>query len=200
MLEIRFDNEKLKKYQRELKGIPRALPKVMSRGLNRTATSARTAMSRSLASRTGLKIKDVRGRLALQKASYSNWRSAVRISGKRLSLSYQQPRQTSRGLSVKHQRKRVTIRTAFPALRGWFIRLPKAGSYKQTIGVKDALGIDPAKKTGRLPIARIKGPILSQVYTGARGEVKRIQAEFSVKLAKNIHDQVNLILKRRLPA
>lgn len=200
MLEVRFDDDKLKKLQRELKGIPKALPKVMSRGLNRTATSARTAISRSLSSRTGLKIKNVRNRLTLQKASYSNWRSAVRISGKRLSLSYQQPRRTAKGLSVKYQRKRVMVRKAFPALKGWFIRLPKAGGYKQTIGVKEALEIDPARKAGRLPIARIKGPILSQVFIGAQDEANRIQAEFSVKFTKNIHDQVNLILKRRLPA
>jgi len=111
-----------------------------------------------------------------------------------------QPRRTTKGLSVKHLRKRVTVRQAFPALRGWFIRLPAAGGYKQTIGVSEALEIDPQKKVGRLPIARIKGPILARVFAGAQGEANRIYQESLVRLEKNIQDQVNLILRKKLPA
>lgn len=200
MLEIRYDDDKIKRLQRELKKFPRALPKVMSRGLNRTASSSRTEMSRSLSKRAGLKVGQVRSRLRLEKASYTNWRSAVNVSRKRLSLSLLQPRKTTKGLSVKHQRRRVLIRHAFTALRGWFIRLPAAGGYKQTIGVSEALEIDPKKKVSRLPITRIKGPILARVFAGAQGEANRIYQESLVRLEKNIHDQVNLILKRRLPA
>lgn len=199
MFEIRFDDDKIKQVQRELRNFPKALPKVMSRSLNRTATSARTQIARSLSSRTGLKIKDVRNRLMLQKAGYSNWRSAVRVSSKRLSLSYMQPRKIKKGLSVKHQRKRVVIRTAFPALKGWFIRQAAAGG-SSTIGVEEALDFDTMKKVGRLPISRIKGPILSRVFIGAQDEANRISAESVTRLQKNIHDQVELILKRKLPA
>lgn len=183
MLEIRFDDDKLKKFQRELKDIPRALPKVMSRGLNRTATSARTEISRSLAKRIGLKIKDVRNKLVLQRASYSRWRSAVKIGGKKFGLIKFGARQTKKGVTYKWKRRRVLIRHAFITTmptghRGVFMR----------------------KSAARLPIKEMMGPSLSQVYTGAQDEVKRIQAEFSAKLTKNINDQVNLILKRRLPA
>lgn len=201
MIEIRFDDRKLMQLERELKAFGRtALPRVISRALNRTAKSARTQAARSLSARTGLKIKDVRDRIGLERASYRNWRSAIRISGKRLSLSYMQPRQTKKGLSLKYERKRVLIRSAFPALKGWFIRLPAAGGYKQTIGVKEALEIEGRKKVGRKPIARIKGPILARVFTGAPDEARRIHLEHLKKLEKNVSDQVNLILRRRLPA
>jgi len=199
MLEIKFDDEKLKQVQRVLRDIPKALPRVMSRGLNRTATSARTQVSRFLSKRTGLKVKDVRSRLSLQKASYSNWRSAIGVSRKRVSLSLLGPKRTTRGLSVKHRGKRVTIRSAFPALKGWFIRQEEGVDWPGTIGVEAAWGIE-SKQVGRLPISRIKGPILSWVYEGAKDDVNRIQAESAKRLAKNIHDQVNLILKRKLPA
>lgn len=198
MLEIRFDDDKLKKIQRELKNFPQALPKVMSRGMNRTATSARTQIFRFLSKRTGVKVKDVRNRLYLQKANYSTWRSAVQVSSKRMSLSVLQPRRTTRGLSVKHKGKRVLIRQAFPALKGWFIRQEKIGGY-HTIGVGYAIMME-GEKVGRLPISRIKGPVLSQIYNQYQDDVNRIQTESSAKLAKNIHDQVNLILRRRLPA
>ena len=183
MLEIRFDDDKLKKLQKELKGIPRALPKVMSRGLNRTATSARTQISRSLSKRIGLKIKDVRDKLTLKRATYSNWRSAVKIGGKQFGLIKFGARQTKKGVSYKWERKRVLIRHAFIAImptghRGVFMR----------------------KGPARLPIKEMKGPSLSQVFTGAQDEVNRIQTESLAILQKNIHDQVNLILKRRLPA
>lgn len=183
MLEIRFDDDKIKKVQRELRNFPKALPKVMSRGLNRTATSARTEISRSLSKRIGLKIKDVRDKLSLQRASYSNWRSAVRISGKKIGLIKFRVRQTKKGVTYKHGRKRVLVRHAFIATmktghRGVFLR----------------------KGIERLPIKEIRGPSLAQVFTGAQDDINRIQAESAAKLAKNIHDQVNLILKRKLPA
>ena len=183
MLEIRFDDDKLKQLQRELKNFPKALPKVMSRGLNRTATSARTEISRSLSRRFGIKVKDVRDKLTLHRATYGNWRSAVGISGKKFGLIKFGARQTGKGVTYRHERKRILIRHAFIATmktghRGVFLR----------------------KGPARLPIKEIRGPSLAQLYTGARDEVNRIQSEFSAKLAKNIHDQVNLILKRRLPA
>jgi len=199
MLEIRFDEEKIKQVQRELRNFPKALPKVMSRGLNRTAMSARTQVSRFLSKRTGVKVKDVRNRLFLQKASYTNWRSGVGVSRKRLSLSLLGPKRTTRGLSVKHRGKRVTIRRAFPALKGWFIRQEEGRRSGSTIGVEAAMSME-GKLVGRLPISRIKGPILSWLYEGAKDDVNRIQAESAKRLAKNIHDQVNLILKRKLPA
>jgi len=183
MLEIKFDDEKLKKIQRELRAFPKALPKVMSRGLNRTATSARTEISRSLAGRIGLRIKDVRDKLSLQRATYSNWRSAVGVSGKKFGLIKFGARQTKKGVTYRLKQKRVLIRHAFIASmktghRGVFLR----------------------KGAARLPIQELRGPSLAQVYTGAQDQVNRIQAESAARLAKNIYDQVNLILKRRLSA
>lgn len=201
MFEIRYDDAKIKQLERELRGFGKnALPQVMSRGLNRTATEARTATSRFISKESGIRVSDVRKRIMLHRASYRNWRSAVTISRKRLSLRYLNPRATSRGLSVKSGKRRVTIKKAFPALKGWFIRLPQAGGYKQTLGIQQAVEIDQLEKVGRLPIGRIRGPILARIYADAPAEAARIHSEHLVKLEKNIHDQVQLILKRRLPA
>lgn len=200
MLDIRYDKAKLKKLEKEMRRFPKALPKVMSRGLNRTARSARTQVARSIAGHTGIKVGDVKKRLYHQKATHRFWQSSVVVSQKRLSLSFLKPRRTAKGLSVKHGRKRVKITKAFEALKGWFIRLPVSGGYKQTVGVSQALEIDSMEKEKRLPIARIKGPILAKVFTSAQQEADRIYSQSLAKLEKNINDQVKLILQRRIPA
>jgi len=201
MFEIRYDDYKIKQLQRQLRDFGKnALPQVMSRGLNRTATGARTKTARMLSRASGIKVGDARKRLFLQRASYRLWRSSITVSRKRLSLKYLLPRGTKRGLSVKSPVGRVKIKGAFFALGGWFIRLPASGGYKQTLGVEQALQVDPMAKVGRLPIGRIRGPILAQVYAGAQEQANRIHIESLRQLEKNIHDQVQLILRRRLPA
>lgn len=202
MIEIKFDDKKLKILERELRSFGRnALPKVMSRALNRTAMSARTASARFLSRETGVKIKDVRKRIIVERANYKIWRSAIRVSGKRLSLGYLQPRMRKSGLSVKHGGKRVRVTKAFEAKRGFFIRQPRGGTGREhTIGVGRALEIDQSPRVGRLPIARIRGPVLAKVYTRTPEEVSRIQAESMNKLEKNVNDQVRLILSKRIPA
>ncbi len=200
MLEIKYDKLKLKRLEKELRRFPKALPKVMSRSLNRTAVSARTQIGRSISRQTGIKVGDVRSKLHLAKATYSFWRSGVIVSSRRLSLSYLKPRKTAKGLSVRQGKRRVRITKAFEALKGWFIRLPVSGGYKQTIGVSQALDIDSMSKVKRLPIGRIRGPILSQVFTNAQQESNRIFNESLAKLEKNINDQVKLILQKRIPA
>jgi hypothetical protein len=200
MLNIIYDKAKLKKLERELRRFPKSLPKVMSRGLNRTGSSARTQIARNLSKKTGLKVGEVRSKLHLQKATYSYWQAAVTVSAKRMSLNYLKPRKTAKGLSVKQGKKRVRITKAFEALGGWFIRLPAAGGYKSTIGVAEALEIDAAAKVKRLPVGRIKGPVLSQVFSSAQDEADRIYNESLARLEKNIDDQVKLILSKRIPA
>jgi hypothetical protein len=180
MFEIRYDDHKLKMLERQLKGIPRALPKVMSRSLNRTATQARTQTSRELAGRVGLRIKDVRDRVILQRASYRNWRSALTISRRRIPVYRLAARQTRKGVTYKKERKRVLIRHAF------ITTMPSGHT-----------GVFRRRDSGRLPISELKGPSLGQVFTGAQDMANRIQRESMERLQKNIHDQVNLILKRR---
>jgi hypothetical protein len=197
VFEIRFDEAKIKQVERQLRGIPRALPKVMTRGLNRTATEARTKTSRLIAAESGMRVGDVRKNITLIKANYAHWRSAVRISRKRVSLRYLNPRQTSRGLSVKAGRKRITLRRAFSALKGWFIRQPEGGGYAGVIGARTAWYWEEGALVGRLPISRIRGPVLSQIFEGAQAEANRIHRESMARLEKNIHDQVRLILQRR---
>ena len=203
MLEIRYDNKKIKQLERELRGFPKnSLPKVMSRGLNRTATEARTKVSRMLSREIGLKVRDVRERVSLKRASYRNWRSAVTISRKRVPLIRFSARQTKKGVTYKRGNKRVLIRHAFVATmssghEGVFLRKRLGGTPRpgESTGI-----LSPDDMVGRLPIQELRGPSLGQVYTGAQEKANAIHRESMQKLEKNINDQIRLILKRRLPA
>ena len=184
MLEIRYDNDKIKRFERELAGFPRnSLPKVMSRGLNRTATEARTRASRLLSQKIGVKVKDIRERVTLQRASYSKWRSFVKISRRRIPLISFGARQTKKGVTYKKEGERILIRHAFKATM-------KSGH----------TGIFKRKFSSRLPISELRGPSLGQVFVGAPEAADAIYRESMQRLSKNIHDQVRLILKARLPA
>jgi len=46
----------------------------------------------------------------------------------------------------------------------------------------------------------LRGPSLGQVYVNAQDAANQIHRESLSRLEKNIHDQVRLILKARLPA
>lgn len=180
---IRFDDQKLNQVEQALRDIPRALPRVMSRGLNRTATQARTEVSRNLSRRIGLRVKDVRSRVTLQKASYSNWRSIVKISRKRLPLIRLKAKQARTGVTYKLGRSRILVRHAFIAT------MPSSH-----------VGVFRRKLTGRLPIVELRGPSLGQVFTDAQDEANRIYRQSLARMEKNIMDQINLILAKKMPA
>ena len=182
MFEIRVDDKSLKKLEKTLAGIPRAMPRVMSRGLNRTATQARTLTSRCLSKRTGLKVGAVRKSTKIYKATYSRWRAAIAMNNRKIPLIRFKAKQTKKGVTYKDYatRMRTLITHAFIAVmpsghRGVFLR----------------------ETVKRLPITEQKGPSLMDIFSGARDEAAGIQRESAAKLAKNIHDQVQLILRRR---
>ena len=182
MFEIRVHDEDLKRLEKTLAGIPRAMPRVMSRGLNRTAQQARTQTGRSLAKRTGLRVKDVRQRTILSKATYSRWRAAVSISTKRIPLIRFKAKQKAKGVTYKQPDtgKRVLIRHAF-------ISVMPSGHR----------GVFRRATSKRLPIVEQVGSSLKDIFSAAQEEAARIYTESAAKLARNIHDQVELILRRK---
>lgn len=214
MFEIRYDDRQLKELERTLAGIPRALPKVMSRALNRTATEARTKISRGLGSEMkGLRIKDIRDRIIIDKATYSNWRALVRIGKRRIPLLALKARQTRKGVTYFKGRNRVLISSAFIATmvgakgggaadlhttasqrRGEWLQ---SGLTLSEVEGKSHTGVYMRKSSSRLPLVGLAGPSLAQVFTGAEDVANRIYAESLARLEKNIHDQVQLILRRR---
>ena len=198
MLEIRYDKDKIRRLERELAGFPRnSLPKVMSRGLNRTASSARTATSRMLAGEASLKISDVRKRITLIKASYRRWRAGIKISRRRIGLIRFRASRTKAGVRYKRDGGWVLARHSFIATmksghKGVFLR----ARYIPKIGWNLPMKSDQRKES----IYELKGPSMGQVFVGAQDKANAIYRDSMRRLEENINDQVRLILRRRLPA
>lgn len=200
MFEIRYDDKKIKRLERELRGFPKnSLPKVMSRALNRTATQARTKLARLGSKRLGWRVKDVREYITLKKASYTNWRSRLKFPIRTIPLIHLKAKSTKKGVKYKDpiKGKRVIKPHAFIATgqeRGkqvWLRSIYAIGRRKY-IKWSD-------RKMEALYIQ--KAPSLKTILMEhAKEEFHSIVDESRQRLEKNIHDQVNLILKRRLPA
>jgi len=193
MIEIRFDEHKLRQVEQQLAAIPKALPRVMSRGLNRTATEARTLTSRRLSQSTGLRVKDVRDRIAIERASYTNWRSAIRFRAGGLPIVRFSHEQTGEGITWRPSRgKTRTIPHAFIA------RMPASGHTGVFLRARYAKGRYIAMK-GRKKEAIYEQKVrLQDVFAESQAEMDQIYAESMQRLQKNIHDQVQLILRQRV--
>ena len=182
LIEIKFSEKKLQAIRQMLSGVKGAIPKVMSRAVNRTAESARTQIVRRLAGLVNLKQKIIRDSITLSKASRRNWVATVGINTKRIPLINFGARQNKKGLSyvIAKQSGRRQIRSAFIATMSSGHR----GAFKR-------------KGPDRLPIMELRGPSLSEFFKHAPTLARTIVGKAYRDLERNIDTQVALILKRR---
>lgn len=195
MIEIRLDKNKIRQFEQMLAGIPNAIPQAMSRGLNRTATEALTLTSRRLSQSTGLKVKDVRGRIAVERATQKNWRSAIRFRAGGLPIVRFGHEQNPQGVVWRPSRgKRILIRHAFKATMpsghtGVFLRARYAkGRF---------IHMEGRPKREAIYEQKVR---LQEIFAQSQQEMNQVYIESLARLEKNIHDQVQLILRRRAVA
>ena len=190
-VEIKFDKKKLKRVQAILKEIPGAMGPVMSRGINKTATAAKTRIVRAIAAEVKVAQKAIRDRISLDRASSNRWQATLHITGKRIPLiNFGANKLVSGDISYQIDpsggRKRITYdRQTNPV----FFAVMKSGHK----GIFRRLG-------PRLPIKELMGPSIPSVYKYAEGLSARILRESSLDLGKNIDYQIALILQRRRAA
>ncbi len=187
LVEIKYDEAKLARVRKMLRDIPQGMPRVMSKAINRTATSARAEISRRISGRVKINISAVKKGIALHRASYSRWQAVLDLVTRRIPLIKFGAKQLKTGVSYQisklEGRKRVTeppypfIQTMPSGHRGVFRR------HRPT--------------TKRLPIIQLLGPSIGAVFEGAGKIAADVQQETSKKLEKNIDDQVKFILARR---
>ena len=201
MLEIRYDNDKIKRFERELRGFPaNSLPKVMSRSLNRTADKARTEIARFGSKLLKTKVGSVRSLVYVRHATYKNWYANIKASKFRSNLINLNPVQTPAGVSYTEfgSKKRTVLKHAFIATgpkkgrQVWLRSIYVIGRRKYynmyTSGpLKEALYIQ-------------KGEPFSNFLMRNQSFMQQLKNDSIQRLQKNINDQVRLILKARLPA
>ena len=100
-VEIKFDDRKLKNIQQILAGIPNAMPRIVSRAINRTAGPAKTQISRAIRQEINIKAGDLNKKIKVQKATFTNWEARIKLSTKRIPLMKFAARQTKEGVTYK---------------------------------------------------------------------------------------------------
>ncbi|MCK4960155.1 MAG: phage tail protein, partial [Planctomycetes bacterium] len=78
---VKFNERHLRQIREQLNGVKGAMPKVMTRALNKTIMSARTQAAREIAGKIKVKVGAARKAMDLQRATYSRWRADLGIGG-----------------------------------------------------------------------------------------------------------------------
>ncbi|HIJ70656.1 MAG TPA: hypothetical protein HPP87_04745 [Planctomycetes bacterium] len=204
-VEVKVNKAQLERVRRKFRRVPREVPGIMARAINRTARWGRGEIARKLSKKTGITQKYVRWGILLRKATRKKWQAELNlgpkskidvyigksgthgikvVSGKirrHIPLIAFRARQTKRGVTYGIMGRRELVRSAF----------------KQTMPHSYHKGIFIRRGKSRLPIDQVYGPTLGGLYAGAPGVARKVKAVASKRLTREIDSQVDYVLKRR---
>lgn len=183
MVEIKFDEKRLRGIQKMLRSIPNGMPKVMTWAINRTATSAKAGIVKSIAGEVNVKQKSIRTRITKEKATYSSWQARLGIEKKRISLiSFKGTSQTKKGVGY-----RIDAGGARKLVPSAFIGTPRRTGFA---------GVLKRMSKHRYPLAWLRGPSLGHIFEEAPSVVKEVTESTSEKLVKNIDTRIKYLLEK----
>lgn len=180
--------------EKRLGNMRRKAPEVVSRAINRAATTAQKNAAQETAKIYYIKSGDVRSTIKIVKSSKSNLKAAVISSGYKIALSKfrvspkTRPRPTKRGYSPKVYKAGVEKAGGMKALDGnpkAFITTLKSGH----------VGMFERESDTSLPIKQLFGPAVPQMI-GNEKTMKKINKEANETLEKRINHEIENILRR----
>lgn len=189
-VEIKFDEKRLEEIRKLLRGIPNAMPNVMSRGINKTTTSTRAEIARRIAAEVKITQAAVKKSIKVTKATRTRWRADLDLFTKRIPLIKFGAKELKKGVSYRISKSGGRKKITDPA-RPFIQTLPSGhiGVFRRH-----------TPETKRLPIVELKGPSIGGVFEGAAGIAAEVQESSMEKLELNIDRQVAYILSKRRAA
>lgn len=194
-IELTVNERQLKEIQRILRGVPRALPKVVSRAINKSATRARAESVRKLAKHVNLKQKRIREDIQIQKATYSNWSAAVQARGSTIPIrEFATTKIVPAGAGFHRPKRGITYMIERAAgrrdkPRGFFARMDSGH-----------IGVFVREGKERLHIHEQFGPSVGGTFANALSLIAAVTRDAYQNLEKNLDTQVDLILRKNLQA
>ena len=183
-VQVKFDERKLNEVRAMLRSVPNALPKVISQGINKTATSAKTEIKRKITGEVNVKTGSVARRITKEKATVNKWLARLGISLKRISvISFKGTKQTKKG--VTYRIDKGGARKLVPA------------AFITTARRTGSTGVFKRMSDSRYPLAWLRGPSLGQVFENASGVASGVVESSSRMLEKNIDDQIRRRLSKK---
>lgn len=205
---VQYDKEKLKAIEKALGHMRGKLGTVMARSLNRTAAFARTHIKKPLARRLGWRQGDVAKYLTVFKASRMLWESRINIPTRPIDAISLRAKGVTRkrrgkvvGGGVSYKDPETGRRVKHP--HAFIHDMPKRGKQVWVRSIHRLGYRKYVTYNGRQTEAlyRVRGPSLYTVaLVHARAETDKVMKESQQVLEKNIMQQVNGILSKRIPA
>ena len=203
VLSIHVDERQLAELQALLAGIHDGVPRVLMRSVNRTAITARAMIVREIAAAVGMKASEVKRATRIVPATLSSQTAIVSLWGRRRPVRDMNPTQTEEGVSYQTERGRVLIEHAFLATmpksehESVFRRRKTSSSLASLVGEAVGAISSGSGLVDRLPIEEQFGPSILSPFFARRQE---IEVDIGQTLQKNLDQQVELLLSRRIAA
>jgi hypothetical protein len=178
-----------------LAGVRNGLPRVLTRAINRSATTVRTRASRAVAEDIGVPVRTVNESMVLQRATPQRLRAVITITGRRIPLidlrarGPEPSRGRGRGVSYALGGTRRRIQSAFIAT----MRSGHRGVFKR---IGTSARKSPRGWSSNLPIVELKGPSIPRV-AAKRAILEAIKAVGEMALLKNIQHEVRFLMSRQ---
>lgn len=175
---VQMDPAQRRRVEAALAAIPHGLTRVLTRAVNRVATSQRSKIVKHLSSVTGLQQKILRRRnVFLRRASFQKPSATIAVRGGRIPLRDLQPRQTKGGVSWKDGKGRGMEWGAF---------------------IVESLGGHVFERVSprRLPIRKLFSSSLASAFE-KDGYPAAVQRDTAEQLAREVDTQTTVLLRQR---
>ena len=185
-VDVKYNQKQLRGIARDMQDIPKQIPTVMFRGINRTVGPAKTQVTNEIAGQVRMKKSIIKKRIIQTKANRRRWEGTLDISRRRIRLIDWGAKELKRGgISYTIGRAgRSKVADAF------FANVMRPGQGESSRGVFRRVG------AARLPIIQLRGPSLGEVFQGSATIVQRVLGWTGKRLVIEIDKQIKYALDK----
>jgi hypothetical protein len=210
IVKVTIDEAKLAQVQAAIGQIRGGTDRVFSRAINRTMSSARVRIAREISAGIRMGVRKVQSRIYLRRATRAKLVGFLGLSAAEYDLVKTFDAQYTRGEGVDVQvlkDRRTFLPRAFMvsgirAGLGWQKNARGWWGFRRVLMRKPTSGQTPTwdsgdmgRLVGRLPVMKVRGPSLAQLWEQAPDMVAKAVEYSQHTLEKNVDDQVKLLLK-----
>jgi len=189
---VKLDEQQFQRIQSLLRTVPREVPKVMSRAINKTATSSKAEIARLVAAKAKIPQKGIKKGIWLKKATQRRWLATLNITSRRIPLIYLKPGKTKKGVTYRGPGDVYAHKQKVQMSGGQIL-----SAFKQTMPGSGHKGVFLRRTKKRKPIDELFGPSVAELFEGVAGIAKQVKRSANEKLTKNIDAQIKYILEKR---
>jgi hypothetical protein len=209
LIEIKFDEKKLRQLEIMFRGIPDEIPGIIFRAINKTIAPAKTEVSKGIRQEINIKAADVKDKIIVEKASTNRLMGTISLSHRLIPIMDFGAKETAKGVSFKVYKSggRKLMKHAFIAS----MPNPKnpenrhEGVFRKGLGQHKTIRWEKREKFGKSSspvnwhnvfIGEQYGPSLHQAFEKSKDLIQRVTANAYERLEHNIDGQIQYIFSR----